>query len=94
MSHRSKFVKNWRFIDDWYLNLGAGNLLVDSSGDLTEAASGSRRIVFPQAEQRQDARGAHPLLAHHGKLTTNSKRRLKERPAAAQDEPDPTSEST
>lgn len=30
VSHRSRFLKNWRFIDDWHLNLGAGNLLDDT----------------------------------------------------------------
>lgn len=34
VSHKSRFLKNWRFIDDWYLNLGAGNLLSENQSIL------------------------------------------------------------
>lgn len=44
VSHKSRFLKNWRFIDDWYLNLGAGNLLADSP----EEQPPDPRIVFPK----------------------------------------------
>lgn len=44
VSHKSRFLKNWRFIDDWYLNLGAGNLLVDNS----EESEMDQRITFPK----------------------------------------------
>jgi len=47
VSHKSRFLKNWNFIDDWYLNLGAGNLLVDHSGDLTRRA---RRLQAPRKD--------------------------------------------
>ena len=46
VSYKSRFIKNWRFIEDWYLNLGAGNLLAETSGD--ENALVDQKLAFPK----------------------------------------------
>jgi hypothetical protein len=83
VSPSSVFYKNWNFIDDWYLDLGAGNVLKNSeNGNLTSQSFSNDYQQSQNFRSAQKTIGVHPLLSHARKSRQLQKFPVQEFPEA------------